>query len=263
MTIGIYDRRPVGQMTCSETEPESARGGADAPVANRSASDSAIGGAGDSQDSSRAWTQSRGAAALVVRYLLPMRGQLAESLGSDSAADIALRMLISHLITEGFGSHGRGRLRDFLMRGMRSAARAIVAELPADRRPEIDFSTWRGDDPKWVSRWRAEILARAWRELERNEHRDLSRPVFTILRAAVGHPKETAEMLAVRVNTESDVVVQPSTIRALIGPARRRFAELLLREIRMTLEQNDDASVRGELTAIGIDIPVDRWIQAG
>jgi hypothetical protein len=146
---------------------------------------------------------------------------------------------------------------------MRSAAKALVAELPADRRPEIDFSTWRGDDPRWVSRWRAEILSRTWRELERDEHRDLSRPVFTILRAAIGQPKETAEMLAVRVNTESDVVVQPATIRTLIVPARRRFAELLLREVRVTLEQNDDAAVRGELTAIGVEIPVDRWIQAG
>ena len=250
-------------MTSRETESESARVGADASLANRPASDSSVGDAGDRQDSSRAWTQSRGAAALVVRYLLPMRGQLAEALGSESAADVGLRMLISHLVTEGFGSHGRGRLRDFLMRGMRSAARALVAELPADRRPEIDFSTWRGDDPRWLSRWRAEILSRTWRELERDEHRDLSRPVFTILRAAIGHPKETAEMLAVRVNTESDVVVQPATIRALIGPARRRFAELLLREVRVTLEQNDDAAVRGELTAIGVEIPVDRWIQAG
>ncbi len=212
---------------------------------------------------SRPWTQSQSAAAIIVRYLAPMRQQLVQWTGSESIADDSLKMLIGHLVAQGFGQHGRGRMRDFLVRGIRSAAKATVGEIDESKRPTIDFSTWKPDSAEWIAAWRGELLARVWRELERDEHQDLSRPLYTILKTTTAHPRETAEMLAVRINTESDIAVAPGTIQTLIAPSRKRFAELVLQEVSQTLEDRSDASVMAELQTIGLAEPVEKWLNPG
>jgi len=191
-----------------------------------------------------------------------MREQLLQWTGSETIADQSLRLLIGHLVTQGFGPHGRGRIRDFLLRGIRSAAKAAIAEMPPADQPTIDFSTWKPDAAEWIGHWRAAILARVWRELERDEHQDLSRPLFSILQTATAHPRETAEMLAIRINTQSDVIVEPAAIRKLIGPARQRFAELVWTEVSETLQDRDEASVKAELVEVGLNEPVDKWLKS-
>ncbi len=227
-----------------------------------SGSDSLTSKSGLLKTLSRPWTQSQSAAAVIVRYLAPMRQQLVQWTGSESVADASLKMLIGHLVTQGFGPHGRGKMRDFLVRGIRSAAKATIAEIAENERPTIDFSTWKPDSPDWISHWRGELLARVWRELERDEHQDLSRPLYTILKATTAHPRETAQMLAIRINTESDIAVEPATIQTLIAPARKRFAELVLQEVSQTLEDRTDAAVMTELQAIGLAEPVEKWLSA-
>ncbi len=201
------------------------------------------------------WTRSRSAAALVLRYLDPMRGQLIEWLGDEKLANDSLTLLIGHLVTEGFGTSCRGLARDFLIRGLRSAAKAKIGLLPESVRPEIDFSGWLPDTPSWLTRWRGEILNRAWRDLERQQHRVPTRPLFTLLRQAIENPGETPEMLAIRINTEGEsqqVRVTPETIREWLIPAHRRFAELIWHEVAETLERNDPQSVNEELRTLGL-----------
>ena len=211
---------------------------------------------------SRPWTQSQSAAAVIVRYLSPMRQQLIQWTGSEAIADDSLKMLIGHLVAQGFGQHGRGRMRDFLIRGIRSAAKAKIGEMAENNRPAIDFSTWKVDSPDWIANWRGELLARVWRELERDEHQELSRPLYTILKTTTAHPRETAEILAVRINTESDIAVDPATIQTLIAPARKRFAELVLQEVTQTLDDRTEAAIMAELNAIGLADPVEKWLGA-
>lgn len=210
----------------------------------------------------RPWTQSQSAAAVIVRYLSPMRQQLIQWTGSEAIADDSLKMLIGHLVAQGFGQHGRGRMRDFLIRGIRSAAKAKIGEMAENNRPAIDFSTWKVDSPDWIANWRGELLARVWRELERDEHQELSRPLYTILKTTTAHPRETAEILAVRINTESDIAVDPATIQTLIAPARKRFAELVLQEVTQTLDDRTEAAIMAELNAIGLADPVEKWLGA-
>ena len=56
--------------------------------------------------SSQSWTETDSAAGFVLRYLSPMRQQLARVLGSDDEADQALKVLLTHLVTAGFGTVG-------------------------------------------------------------------------------------------------------------------------------------------------------------
>jgi hypothetical protein len=238
----------------SSASPE---GTSDTAAASASASDRA-GASSASSRSSQPWTQADSAAGIVLRYIVPMRRQLVLWLGSETLSDECLRLLITHLITQGFGEHGRGRIRDFLLRGIRSAAKAVVAETPEATRPEVDFSNWTTSSKSWLEHWRAAILARAWRTLERQEHRDASEPLFSILRAATAHPRETPEMLALRIQTESQISVSPESIQQLLPEARRRFARLLLGEIGETLDSPGNDSIHAELHAIGLADAVDK-----
>jgi len=226
------------------------------------ASESLAGKSGVLKTLSRPWTQSPSAAALIVRYLAPMRQQLLQWTSRESITDDSLQMLIGHLVAHGFGQHGRGRMRDFLIRGIRSAAKATIGEIAENDRPAIDFASWKADSPDWIAHWRGELLVRVWRELERDEHHEPSRPLYSILKTATEHPRENAEMLAVRINTQSDSAVDPATIQTLIVPARKRFAELVLQEVAHTLEDRTEAALMAELHAIGLADPVEKWLIA-
>ena len=201
---------------------------------------------------SHPWTAADSAAGFVLRYLIPMREQLIPWVRSQPLADECIRRLVAHLVAKGFGDQGKGRIRDFLMRGIRSAAKSAIADIPEAKRPKIDFSTWALDSPSWIDNWRQGLLTRSWRCLERLEHKDLTRPLYAILRMATEYPNDDAAMLAVRINTQSDINVDKDKIRELLGPARTAFAEILSLEIEETLEQADPASVMQEIETLGL-----------
>jgi hypothetical protein len=181
-----------------------------------------------------------------------MRDQLIQWTSSEAIADESLKRLITHLVAQGFGSNGKGRIRDFLIRGIRSAAKSVVADLPDQKRPAIDFASWTADSPMWLANWRKGLLARAWRSLERAEHKDPTRPIYTTLRAATEHPEEDAAMLAVRINTQTDLRVEPSRISELLLSARSAFAQMLEHEIAETLDAVDPRSISQEIEILGL-----------
>lgn len=203
---------------------------------------------------SRPWTDAENAAGFVLRYLVPMRDQLIQWTNNETIADESLKRLITHLVTQGFGSNGRGRIRDFLIRGIRSAAKAVVSELPENQTQnlKIDFSNWTPDSPAWLANWRKGLLARAWRSLERVEHKEPIRPIYTTLRAATEHPQEDSSMLAVRINTQTDLRVEPKMISELLRVARSSFAQMLEHEIAETLDTVDPASIAQEIEILGL-----------
>ena len=201
---------------------------------------------------SRPWTDAENAAGFVLRYLVPMRDQLIQWTRSEGLADESLKRLITHLVSQGFGANGKGRIRDFLIRGIRSAAKTVVNDLPEEKRPNIDFAKWAPEAPEWLANWRKGLLARTWRSLERDEHKDPSRPVYTTLRAATEFPKEDASMLAVRINTQSEFQVEPTAIGELLATARMSFKEMLKHEIAETLDTVDPQAVAQEIEQLNL-----------
>lgn len=218
----------------------------------------------------QSWVTADNAAGFVLRYLQPMREQLIQWLGNAELADQSLKLLIAHLVSHGFGSHAKGRMRDFLLRAIRAAAKTALAEAakpppvqsqgqpavvfqnPPAPQPAVDFAAWTVDAASWRGHWRGAVLARCWRALERIEHKDASQPLYSLLRAAMSHPRETAEMLAIRINTQSDLVVDAAAIGELLPQARQTFAQLLLTEVQETLDQGDAEAVQAELQALGL-----------
>ena len=201
---------------------------------------------------SQAWSQADSAAGFVLRYLAPMRRQLAVLLESTEQADEGLKMIIAHLVSAGFGDQEHDRLRDFLLRSIRSAARKRLKEIPEDKRPEIDFDQLQSDSKDWLRYWREGLLERAWRALERIEHATPSRPLYSVLHCATANPKATLGMLVIQIATEAGVQIDETKAEAFLTEARWMFAQLVADEISETLEKPESVDVRQEIKTLGL-----------
>lgn len=196
--------------------------------------------------SSHPWTQADSAAGFVLRYLSAMRGQLIESLGSEKLSDHAMTLFIGHLVNKGYGGHDQGRLRDFLIRGIRSAAKVTVTKVPEAQRPAFDPNSLEPDSPSWVGHWRRCIWELSWRNLEQQEHKHPERLDYTVLKLATDNPQSTAAMLAVQVSAAAGLAIDESRVNEMLQAARQRFAQILATEIANTLHQPTADSIAAE-----------------
>ncbi|SMP51320.1 hypothetical protein SAMN06265222_103259 [Neorhodopirellula lusitana] len=227
--------------------------------------------------SKQTWTGAGSAAGYVLRYLAPMRRLMVDVVGGEQEADRALAILVAHLVKAGFSGHDKGRLRDFLVRGIRSAAKARFDEAKADSGkgadkkqaaktpvpPRIEAAQLESAD--WIGYWREGILQRAWRSLERYQHacrygrivnRSPDEPdediVYDSLRVMMSHPNETGELWAGRVAAMAGRSVTPEEVRSQIELARVRFAQQIADEVAQTLEQPEPKAVHAEIKSLGL-----------
>ncbi len=202
--------------------------------------------------SSHSWTEAESAAGFVLRYLPPMRKQLVQALGTAAEADQALKILLTHLVSAGFGDHRKGRLRDYLFKAVRSAAKAHLTEqgrLESDR-AKLDVIA--NASKEWLVMWRDCLLHRAWRALERMEHHDRQRPLYTVLWTGTTHSQAGLDELGKLVEQACGVKLDQVKLQQMKLEAKAAFAQLLADEIVETLETPDKASVKKEIQSLGI-----------
>ncbi len=202
--------------------------------------------------SSHSWTEADSAAGFVLRYLSPMRRQLTTVLGSKENADEALKILLAHLVQAGFGEHKRGRLRDFLVRGVRSCAKARMNDMPEADRAKVNLDGVNQTSKSWLKLWRDCMLERAWRALERQEHREPDVPVFSVLSIATAHPKASHSDLVALINQQYGLELTTEKVDQVLQPARALFAQLIADEIVETLESPSKEDVKEEIKVLGM-----------
>jgi len=202
--------------------------------------------------SSHAWTEADNAAGFVLRYLAPMRRLLINTLGTPEMADEALKKLLTHLVSAGFGDHRRGRLRDFLLKGVRSAAKTRMADMPIDEAEKINLDELTLESKTWITFWREGLLERAWRSLERQEHAEPDAPVYSVLHCATANPKATPAMLVVQVASEFGVTIDEQDVPSALTTSRALFAQLIADEVAETLENPTREDVKAELAFRGL-----------
>ncbi len=231
--------------------------------------------------SKQTWTGAGSAAGYVLRFLVPTRRLMIDVTGSEQEADRALAILVTHLVRAGFSGHDRGRLRDFLVRGIRSAAKARYDEAvqknekeELDNRdpgstpapPKLDFAKL--ESPQWLSYWRDGILQRSWRSLERYQHARRYDPatrsdppqddaakedyVHDVLRIAMAHPKETPKAWAGRLTPLGGQHMESDEVSAQFELARVRFAQQVADEVAQTLEIPEPNLIETEIKTLGL-----------
>ncbi len=179
-----------------------------------------------------------------------MRRQLTEVLGTSEQADEALKLLLAHLVSVGFGEHKQGRLRDFLLRGIRSAAKNCVAGTPQADNPKLDTLTL--ESKQWITFWREGILERAWRALERQEHTSRDPPVYSVLQYSTNHRDASPDQLASILKSEARIEIDAATVSVILTQARALFAQLVADEVAETLESPTGDDVKREIGLLGL-----------
>ncbi|MFG0267492.1 MAG: hypothetical protein ACF8AM_20420 [Rhodopirellula sp. JB055] len=230
--------------------------------------------------SRQTWTGAGSAAGFVLRYLPPMRRLLTDVLGSQSDADRALAILVSHLVKSGYSGHAKGRLRDFLILGLRSAAKARASEIESQAKKtgevssaeptrELNLDSAKTESREWLSYWRDGLLQRAWRALEREQHRERTRGkrsegvsvgsddpahdlVHDVLRMVTDHSGESSEVIAGRIAELAERTVSVAEVKRQLPVARAMFAQLLADEVSLTLEDADANAIQEEIRKLGL-----------
>ncbi len=221
-------------------------------MSNDSSSDSNSRSSVNLVRSSHTWTEADSAAGFVLRYLPPMRAQLIAVLGSKSEADEALKLLLAHLVQAGFGDHKQGRLRDFLVRSIRSCAKKRLEDLPKEQCEHINLDGLTLQSKQWILLWRDCLLERAWRALERYEHSHPESPVYAVLNSATADKAATPEVLAERIREQYGVEIRPDQVQSILPSARAMFAQLIADEVVETLQSPTRDDVKEEIQILGM-----------
>jgi RNA polymerase sigma-70 factor (ECF subfamily) len=153
----------------------------------------------------------------------------------------------------------RGRFRDYV--------KGMLSHLLADhyrqqrRRPDClteeppaagpDDATAAEEDRAFQRAWRTELLARAWAGLAALEA-GRGNAWYSVLHLHVRHPQlrspELAELCGARLGTAMSAVA----VRQALHRARAKFAELLLYEVRQSLERPTRQQLEEELVELGL-----------
>jgi hypothetical protein len=152
----------------------------------------------------------------------------------------------------------RGRFRDYLKAILRNAT--ISHFRRASNRPtsatelcaSIAADVADTADREWLEEWRGCLLRRAWQALELHENAAPEGIAYTALRLAADHPEESSESLAARASAISGRSVGAVAFRKQLSRARRHFAQMIVDEVRQTLENDRAEYVMDELCDLGL-----------
>ncbi|HEX5273244.1 MAG TPA: sigma factor [Gemmataceae bacterium] len=212
------------------------------------------------QDVSTRWPLITDPLQFVLRYAPAVRRYLAALVKDPhDAEDVAQQFLLRATARPFTPDQVRGgRFRDYLKAVLRNEALTHFrrrARRPADSAnldllpaPEVESDA----DRAWRAEWRDCLLRRAWDGLEQHQRDAPDGLAYTALRLAADHPGEDSVALASRASAQTGRTIRPDAFRKQLSRARRRFAQLIVNEIRRTLERPDAETVVEELRDLGL-----------
>ncbi len=199
--------------------------------------------------------------ALLKRYDGAVRRYLMGALRDPDAAEelsqeFACRLLRGDLRG---ADRSRGRFRDFV----KGVLFHLIADYHNQQRrrpqslavepvsPEQEAAALAEADRAFLENWRAELLARAWDGLAALEQAT-GQPSYTVLRFRAEHPQLHSPEMAEKLSTLLGKPQTAAGVRQALHRARDKFAELLLYEVRQSLENPTRERLEEELIDLGL-----------
>jgi RNA polymerase sigma factor (sigma-70 family) len=196
-------------------------------------------------------------ASLIERYGGAVRRYLMASLRDADAVDDAFQEFSLRFVRGDFSavSPEKGRFRNYLKtvvyhliadygRSKKKYQAAAIEHESLLAAPMTDDSQHL--DAEFLSGWRETLLTRAWDGLLSEEEAS-GKPWFTVLRCRAEYPEARSPELAEIVTQRTSREISAGNVRVLLHRARDRFAELLLADVRESLDGTDDAGLQDEL----------------
>jgi hypothetical protein len=196
----------------------------------------------------------------VLRYSPAVRRYVGALIRNEHDADDVVQDFLTRTVRRPFSPEQvrRGRFRDYLKAILRNAAithfrRAVqqpsaVVDLTTFPDPGVDDAA----DREWLAEWRGCLLHRAWEALELHEQSAPDGIAYTVLRLTADHPEEPSVALAEQASTLTGRTVSVDVFRKQLSRARRHFAQMLVNEVRQTLEHTGAEDVVEELGELGL-----------
>jgi RNA polymerase sigma-70 factor (ECF subfamily) len=180
----------------------------------------------------------------VRRYLLG-------ALHDPDAADELFQEFALQFLRGGFrrADPEHGRFRNYL----KSALFHLVAHYrrrqrrqPLPLREDAADPGPANSEQAFLRSWRDELLARAWRTLERAERPD-GPPFYAVLRFRADHADLRSAEMALRLSAQLGRPLTAAGVRQALHRARERFADALLDEVLHSLDRPAEEQLEQEL----------------
>ncbi len=150
----------------------------------------------------------------------------------------------------------RGRFRQFLKVALLNLVREYRkrrqrAGVPLEDlkwQPATHDAAESEEDQRWLASWREHLLERAWEAL-REEEWKTGRPHYTVLRFRFEHPDASSAQIAAHLNATLCPKEPWSEVaaRKVLQRARGEFADLLVREVKDSMECHTPEELEAEL----------------
>lgn len=198
-----------------------------------------------------------GRSALVLRYAKAIRAYVGELLKNQPDADKLAQQAVSRMLKGDFAGAdpSRGQFRDLL----KTAARNMVRDFSVNQhhRQPADFTAGIGGNGKssgdaWLDLWTKAVLDHAWASLKDTEKANPKKPAYTLLKLRMDFPDSTPEELAFKFYQKFGISLRADMLRQTLHRARLMFAESLIDEIRVGLDDPSPPRVQEELAALGM-----------
>jgi len=153
-----------------------------------------------------------------------------------------------------------GRFRSFvkaavahLIADWRRRCQAGLRAVPVDNSRLNDVVS-REPDPAdmFEELWRAELLDRAWEQLQQLQDQEEQSWFCTALRFRAEHPEASSAEMAEGLGRQLGRPVTAENVRSTLRRARAKFAAALVDEVARSLESCSPEDVRGEVAELGL-----------
>ena len=197
---------------------------------------------------------------LVLRYAAAIRRYIGAIVKDDEQAAELSQDVVVRLMRGDFAGAdpSKGRFRDLLKVAIRNMVRNHWQKESRDRRSEANLDlvadeAAEAQDHEWTLAWQRSVLQHAWARIEEEDRTTSaakSNSAMDVLKLRIEHPDastaELADLLRRRWKTE----VKPDNCRQLLSRARKRFAAVLIDEVRSGLDDESDERLEEELAAL-------------
>lgn len=214
----------------------------------------------DLAEISTRWSSIQDPHRFVLRYSRAIRAYLATLIRNEADVDDVSQDFLHHFIARGLPrvDQARGRFRDYLKVAVRNTA---MSHLRKNRATQMSDEQWRAvedgivsqAEQAWTDEWKKCLLERIWRSVETYEAQHQGSLVATVLRIHLDHhEQEDSTELARRLSEKVGRTVRPDAFRKQLSRARKLYGELLIAEVRQTLESPTRDRVEEELAELGL-----------